>query len=145
LFAANGKSFADAVKRANTRGFRAEPLKSTASASLHNAIRRATSHNVAALLPGTKRPDEYLVYMAHWDHLGRMPGCCGDCIFNGAVDNATGTAGVLAIAKAFAGARSKPSAQSCSRAVTLEELAAGFGLLSTIRCFRWRRQWRRST
>ncbi|HYJ40049.1 MAG TPA: M28 family metallopeptidase [Steroidobacteraceae bacterium] len=121
LFAANGKSFADAVKRANTRGFRAEPMQSTATASLRNTIRRTNSHNVAALLPGTKRPDEYLVYMAHWDHLGRMPGCSGDCIFNGAVDNATGTAGILAIAKAFAGARSKPGRSIVFLAVTLEE------------------------
>ncbi len=121
LFAANGMSFADAVKRANTRGFRAEPLQSTATASLRNAIRRPSSHNVAALLPGTKRPNEYLVYMAHWDHLGRMPGCSGDCIFNGAVDNATGTAGVLAIAKAFANSRKKPERSIVFLAVTLEE------------------------
>ncbi len=121
LFAANGVSFSDAVKRANTRGFRAEPLQSTATASLRNAIRRTRSHNLAALLPGTTRPDEYLVYMAHWDHLGRMPGCSGDCIFNGAVDNATGTAGLLAIAKAFAGARQKPARSILFLAVTLEE------------------------
>jgi Zn-dependent M28 family amino/carboxypeptidase len=121
LFTANGLSFADAVKRANTRGFRAEPLRSTASATLHNAIRHTTSHNVVALLPGTRRPHEYLVYMAHWDHLGRMPGCTGDCIFNGAVDNATGTAGVVAIAKAFAGARVKPERSIVFLSVTLEE------------------------
>jgi len=121
LFAANGMSLADAVKRANTRGFRAEPMQSTANASLRNAIRHTTSHNVAALLPGTKRPDEYLVYMAHWDHLGRMPGCSGDCIFNGAVDNATGAAGVLAIAKAFATSRPKPERSIVFLSVTLEE------------------------
>jgi len=121
LFAANGKSFADAVKRANTRGFRAEPMQGTATASVRNAIRRKSSHNVAALLPGTKRPHEYLVYMAHWDHLGRMPGCSGDCIFNGAVDNATGTAGVLAIARAFADASPKPERSILFLAVTLEE------------------------
>jgi Zn-dependent M28 family amino/carboxypeptidase len=121
LFAANGIDLADAVKRANTRGFRAEPLKSTASATLRNAIRRTTSHNVAALLPGTKRPGEYLVYMAHWDHLGRLPGCTGDCVFNGAVDNATGTSGLLAIAKAFAGSKRKPERSILFLAVTLEE------------------------
>jgi Zn-dependent M28 family amino/carboxypeptidase len=121
LFAANGMVLADAVKRANTRGFRAEPLRSTASASLSNAIRRTSSHNVVALVPGTKRPDEYLVYMAHWDHLGRMPDCSGDCIFNGAVDNATGTAGVLALAKAFASAPSKPARSIVFLSVTLEE------------------------
>jgi Zn-dependent M28 family amino/carboxypeptidase len=121
LFAANGMAFDDAVKRANARGFRAEPLQSTATASLRNAIRRTTSHNVVALLPGTKQPDEYLVYMAHWDHLGRMPDCSGDCIFNGAVDNATGTAGVLAIAEAFVHASPKPARSIVFLAVTLEE------------------------
>jgi len=121
LFAANGLALDDAVKRANTRGFRAEPLGSTANASLRNAIRRTTSHNLAALLPGTTRADEYLVYMAHWDHLGRLPGCSGDCVFNGAVDNATGTSGLLAIAKAFAGSGRKPGRSIVFLAVTLEE------------------------
>jgi hypothetical protein len=142
----NGIAFADAVKRANTRGFRAEPLRTTASASLHNAIRRTSSHNVVALLPGTKRPDEYIVYMAHWDHLGRMPDCTGDCIFNGAVDNATGTAGVLTIAKAFTQARVKPERSIVFMAVTLEESGC-WGRLTTshTRCFRSRTRWRRST
>jgi Zn-dependent M28 family amino/carboxypeptidase len=121
LFAANGKSFADAVKRANTRGFRAEPLQGTASASVNNAIRHTKSHNVVAFLPGTKRPDEYIVYMAHWDHLGRMPGCTGDCIFNGAVDNATGTSGVLTLARAFVNAKPKPARSIVFLSVTLEE------------------------
>jgi Zn-dependent M28 family amino/carboxypeptidase len=121
LFAANGTSLADAVKRANTRGFRPEPLRSTASASLRNAIRRTNSHNLAALLPGSKRPGEYLVYMAHWDHLGRLPDCSGDCIFNGAVDNATGVSGLLAIANAFVKARKKPERSVVFLAVTLEE------------------------
>jgi len=107
LFAANGTTLMDAVKRANTRGFRAEPLASTASATHRNSIRRTSSQNVAALLPGTKRPNEFLVYMADWDHLGRLPGCSGDCVFNGAVDNATGSAGVLALAKALIIAKTK--------------------------------------
>jgi Zn-dependent M28 family amino/carboxypeptidase len=121
LFAANGKSFQEAVKRANQRGFRAEALSSTASASLRNTIRRAKSYNVAARLPGTKRPDETIVYMAHWDHLGRLPDCSGDCIFNGAVDNATGTAGLIALADAFMRAPRKPKRSILFLAVTLEE------------------------
>ena len=121
LFMANGTTLADAVKRANSRGFRAEPLKSVASASVRNAIRRTNSNNFAALLPGATRPDEYLVYMAHWDHLGKLPGCSGDCIMNGAVDNATGTAGLLTIAKAFVSARKKPERSIVFLAVTLEE------------------------
>ena len=121
LFAANGKSLEDAVKRANTRGFRAEPLSGTVSAKLRNAVRRTTSNNFAALLPGSKRPDEYVVYMAHWDHLGKLPGCSGDCVMNGAVDNATGTSGLLTIARAFVNAKKKPERSVLFLAVTLEE------------------------
>jgi len=121
LFAANGTTLAEAVKRANTRGFRAEPLKSEASASVQNTVRRTSSHNLAAIIPGSERPNEYLVYMAHWDHLGRLADCSGDCIMNGAVDNATGTSGLLAIAKAFMGARKKPERTVVFLSVTLEE------------------------
>jgi Zn-dependent M28 family amino/carboxypeptidase len=121
LFAGNGTTLEDAVARANKRGFKPEPLKTLASASLRNGIRRTTSSNLVALLPGAKRPDEYLVYMAHWDHLGRLPGCSGDCIMNGAVDNATGTAGLLAIAGAFARSARKPERSIVFLAVTLEE------------------------
>jgi Zn-dependent M28 family amino/carboxypeptidase len=121
LFAANGTTLADAVKRANTRGFRAEPWKTTASATLRNAIRRTNSNNFIAVLPGSKRPDEYLVYMAHWDHLGRLPGCSGDCTMNGAVDNATGVSGLLAIANAFVTAKRRPERSIVFLAVTLEE------------------------
>jgi Zn-dependent M28 family amino/carboxypeptidase len=59
--------------------------------------------------------------MAHWDHLGRLPGCSGDCIMNGAVDNATGTSGLLTIANAFVKARQKPERSILFLAVTLEE------------------------
>jgi Zn-dependent M28 family amino/carboxypeptidase len=121
LFAANGTTLEAAIQRANTRGFRAEPLKSTATANLRNAIRRTNSHNLAAILPGSQRPGEYLVYLAHWDHLGRLPGCSGDCVMNGAVDNATGTSGLLTIASAFAKAKKKPARSVLFLAVTLEE------------------------
>jgi Zn-dependent M28 family amino/carboxypeptidase len=121
LFAANGTTLDEAVKRASTRGFRAETLRSAATASLRNVIRRTRSYNFAALLPGTERPDEVLVYMAHWDHLGKLPGCSGDCILNGAVDNATGTSGLLAIANAFVKARKPPERSVLFLAVTLEE------------------------
>jgi Zn-dependent M28 family amino/carboxypeptidase len=121
LFAANGTSLQDAIKRANTRGFRAQPLQSTATARVRNAIRRTNSHNLAAVLPGAKRPDEVVVYMAHWDHLGKLPGCSGDCIMNGAVDNATGTSGLLTIANAFVKSGRKPDRSVLFLAVTLEE------------------------
>ena len=120
----------DAVKRANTRGFRAEPLKSTASAALRNAIRRTNSHNLAAVLPGAKRPDEDLVYMAHWDHLGRLPGCSGDCIMNGAVDNATGTSGLLTHRQGLhEGAAQARALDRVPRRDARRVGPAGFGLL----------------
>jgi Zn-dependent M28 family amino/carboxypeptidase len=121
LFAANGTTLAEAVKRANTRGFRAQPLKTTASAVVHNSIRRTQSHNFVAMLPGAKRPDEFLIYMAHWDHLGRLPDCSSDCIMNGAVDNATGTSGLLALASAFVKSKRKPDRSIVFLSVTLEE------------------------
>jgi Zn-dependent M28 family amino/carboxypeptidase len=96
-------------------------LKSTATASVRNAIRRTNSHNLAAVLPGSARADEYVVYMAHWDHLGRLPGCSGDCVMNGAVDNATGTSGLLTIANAFVKSGRKPGRSIVFLAVTLEE------------------------
>jgi Zn-dependent M28 family amino/carboxypeptidase len=121
LFAANGKKFKEAVMRANQRGFRAESLSSTASATLRNTLRRAKSYNFAAKLAGTKRPQETIVYMAHWDHLGRLPDCNGDCVFNGAVDNATGTAGLIALADAFVRAPRRSGRSILFLAVTLEE------------------------
>jgi len=73
------------------------------------------------MLPGSESPDEYVMYVAHWDHLGRDPTREGDQIYNGAYDNATGTAGLLEIAKAF-GAAPEPSKRSILlMGVTAEE------------------------
>ena len=121
LFAANGTTLEAAIARANQRGFEPEPLKSTASARVSNTIRRTHSNNIVALLPGSRRPDEYLVYMAHWDHLGTLTDCTGDCIMNGAVDNATGTSGLLTIANAFVKSARKPERSIVFLSVTLEE------------------------
>jgi Zn-dependent M28 family amino/carboxypeptidase len=73
------------------------------------------------MIPGSKRPDEVVVYMAHWDHLGRSLGRSGDNIFNGALDNASGTAGLLAIAKAFAESPRRPERSVVFLGLTLEE------------------------
>jgi Zn-dependent M28 family amino/carboxypeptidase len=69
---------------------------------------------VVGLLPGSETPDEAIVYMAHWDHLGTHDGETGDNIYNGAVDNATGVAAILEIAEPSARPRSRRSARSCS-------------------------------
>ncbi len=112
----------DALQReAATPGFRARPLDLRVTAGVRNLIRRATSPNVAGYLPGGARRDEYVVYMAHWDHLGRAVGRAGDAIFNGAVDNATGIAGLLAIAGAYRELAATPARSVLFIAVTAEE------------------------
>lgn len=100
LFAAAGKDFAALEAAAGQKGFRAVPLGLKASVSFDNAIRRETSHNVIGILPGTERPQETVFYTAHWDHLGHCDPVDGDSICNGARDNASGVAGLVALAEA---------------------------------------------
>ena len=121
LLRASGSSYEAALAAANRPGFRALDLGQKASGGLRNVIRRSASANVVARIPGTRRPDEHVVYMAHWDHLGRTLARTGDNIFNGAVDNATGTAGLLALAKAFMDAPRPPERSVVFLAVTAEE------------------------
>jgi Zn-dependent M28 family amino/carboxypeptidase len=103
LFALAGQDF-DALKlAANKRGFKPVPLGLTFSATLKNDIRQVQSTNIVGILHGAQRPEETILYTAHWDHLGKRPSVTpGDTIFNGALDNATGTAGLLEMAEAFA-------------------------------------------
>jgi Zn-dependent M28 family amino/carboxypeptidase len=79
------------------------------------------SRNVAALIPGGKRADEYIIYTAHWDHFGRDTNLEGDQIFNGALDNATGTAGLLELAQAYLALEQPPGRSILLLAVTAEE------------------------
>jgi Zn-dependent M28 family amino/carboxypeptidase len=112
----------DALQQAASRpGFRARALQLQAAAGVRNLIRHASSPNVAAVLPGKERPDEYVIYVAHWDHLGRMLALSGDTIFNGAQDNATGVAGILAIARAFRAMLPVPARSVLFLSVTAEE------------------------
>ena len=112
----------DALKAAAVkRGFRPVPLGVSATASVQNEIRHKRSPNVAGLMPGKDRPDEYVIYMAHWDHLGVDGGSEGDRIYNGAVDNATGVAGILTIAKAYRDMLPGASRSVLFIAVTAEE------------------------
>ena len=121
LFNAVGQDLDALKQRAARAGFRAVPLSAQASVSVGNSIRRSTSNNVLAVLPGTTRPEEAVIYMAHWDHLGTDPNLDGDQIYNGAVDNATGTAGLLELAKAFAATEPAPERSVLFLAVTAEE------------------------
>jgi Zn-dependent M28 family amino/carboxypeptidase len=126
LFADAGLDLEAAYKSANRRGFKPVSLKSKLSVDLKSSISEKTSRNVIGVLPGSTRPDEAVVYMAHWDHLGKHEGehgdnSGGDNIFNGAIDNATGVAGILEIAEAFAHQQPKPERSVVFIAVTLEE------------------------
>jgi Zn-dependent M28 family amino/carboxypeptidase len=116
-----GRDF-DAMKAAAVkRGFRAVPLGVSANGSVRNSIRHKRSPNFAGLMPGKDRPDEFVVYTAHWDHLGMDAAPGGDRIYNGAVDNATGVAGILMIARAFRDMLPGASRSVLFLAVTAEE------------------------
>ncbi|MBB5208140.1 M28 family metallopeptidase [Chiayiivirga flava] len=120
LFAAAGLTLDEQRAAANKPGFKAVPLKATFSSTIQSQIRSAESNNVIALLPGTDKPDEAVIYMGHWDHLGKHEGE-GDQIYNGAIDNATGIAGILEIAEQFTVQDPKPARSVLFMAVTLEE------------------------
>jgi Zn-dependent M28 family amino/carboxypeptidase len=100
LFASAGKDFDALSAAAKVMGFKAVPLGVKASVSFTNTIRRQASKNVIGILPGTEKPDETVLYTAHWDHLGRCDAVKGDDICNGALDNASGVAGLIALAEA---------------------------------------------
>ncbi|CAN5797252.1 M28 family metallopeptidase [soil metagenome] len=102
LFASAGKDFAALSAAAKAKGFKAVPLGVKANVGWTNTIRRQASKNVIGVLPGTERPDEVVLYSAHWDHLGRCDAIDGDDICNGAVDNASGVAALVALAEANA-------------------------------------------
>lgn len=118
LFAAAGEDFATLKAEALKPGFRARPLgELRADMQVRNAIDRIASNNVVALVPGAERPDEYVIFTAHWDHLGRQ----GEEIYNGAVDNASGTAALLLLAEAYASREPPPERSILFVAVTAEE------------------------
>ncbi|MDR2214808.1 MAG: M28 family peptidase, partial [Nevskiaceae bacterium] len=121
LFAESGLDLQAMIGAANKVGFKAVPLKARVSFDLHSLSSEKSSRNVIGVLPGSERADESIVYMAHWDHLGKHEGETGDNIYNGAVDNATGVAGIIEIAGKFAGSGPKPKRSLAFLAVTLEE------------------------
>ena len=122
LLKAAGQDLGKLRAAANKRGFKPVPLDATLSLDLKSTTAEKSSRNVVGLLPGSETPDEAIVYMAHWDHLGTHEGeTGGDNIYNGAVDNATGVAGILEIAEAFRKAKAPPKRSILFLAVTLEE------------------------
>jgi Zn-dependent M28 family amino/carboxypeptidase len=121
IFAAAGQNLEKQMAAAKQKGFKAVPLNLKASLSFENDIARKASKNVIGVMKGSKRPDEYVLYTAHWDHLGRCTAAPdGDDICNGAVDNATGTAALVALAEGFTKAGA-PDRSVVFLAVTAEE------------------------
>jgi len=121
IFTAAGLDYQALTAQAATRDFKALSLKANMSVSLSNKIRRIVSHNVLAILPGTDRADEYIIHMSHWDHLGKDTSLEGDQIYNGAADNASGTAGLIELANAYISGREKPRRSILFLAVAAEE------------------------
>ena len=121
VLSAAGQDFDQLKAAARRQDFRPVPLNGTASFTIRNQLREVQSKNVVAKLTGSEHPDEYIIYTAHWDHLGRDTTRAGDQIFNGALDNASGTAAMLEIAKAFAQNEPRPKRSILFLAVTAEE------------------------
>ena len=123
LLKASGEDFAALKARARTREFQPVPLGATASMSFQQTLRTLDSQNVLAKLTGADPTlrGEYVVYMAHWDHLGVGTPVNGDAIYNGARDNASGTALLLEMARAFRKVQPAPKRTILFAAVTAEE------------------------
>jgi Zn-dependent M28 family amino/carboxypeptidase len=121
LLSAAGQNF-DSLKAAATRkDFRPVTLNAKASFDVKIAVRQVQSKNVVAKLKGGSKPEDVVIYSAHWDHLGRDSTAKGDQIFNGALDNASGTAALLQIAGAFKKLPAPPERSVLFLAVTAEE------------------------
>lgn len=122
LFHAAGLDLAALRTAANRPGFKAVELPATRfGVTLNSRIAQKSSRNLIAKLPGSEHPEQAVIYTAHWDHLGTHPEETPDGIYNGAIDNATGVAGVLEIAEAFTVQTTPPERSVIFLIVTLEE------------------------
>ena len=121
LFELGDVDFEATIKEAKKPGFKAVPLNVKTSIKLQGSFRESTSNNVLGLIEGESRPDEYVIYTAHWDHLGIGTPIEGDSIFNGAIDNAAGVSALFEIAKAFNASTKKPERSVLFIALTAEE------------------------
>jgi Zn-dependent M28 family amino/carboxypeptidase len=118
-----GQDFDALKKSAITKDFRPAVLNAKANIAIKQQIRSFKSHNVIGKLEGSdpKLNGEYVIYTAHWDHLGRHPELQGDQIFNGAIDNASGVASVIELAGAFSKLNPPPKRSVLFMATTAEE------------------------
>lgn len=121
LFSAAGFD-SSLLKKADQRGFKPVSLSLQASTSMKVNVTYNKSYNVIGKINGSKHPDEVIIYTAHWDHLGiGHPDAQGDSIYNGALDNASGTAGLLELARAFKSMKTPPERTVVFLSVTSEE------------------------
>jgi Zn-dependent M28 family amino/carboxypeptidase len=123
LFAASGMDLDTEMTAAGKRGFKAVELPLHLKARVTSTVRPFQSPNVVGILPGTNqaKPDQAVLYTAHFDHLGFVPGMAGDNIYNGAADNATGCGMLLEMARAWTESRIRPPHSVIFAAVTAEE------------------------
>ncbi len=121
LFEMCGMNLEEAAEAAKKRGFKSFPLKAKTSTVLNVKVETGNSHNVAGILHGTDLKDEYVLFTAHWDHLGVGQPIEGDSIYNGANDNASGTAALMMLAKKMKESNIKPRRSIVFIAVTAEE------------------------
>jgi Zn-dependent M28 family amino/carboxypeptidase len=121
LFAAAGQNFDSLHAAARRKDFKATPLGARADFDVKIAVRKIQSHNIVAKVEGSTRKDEYVIYSAHWDHLGRDSTLKGDQIYNGALDNASGSSAIIEIARAFTKLPTPPARSILFLSVTGEE------------------------
>ncbi|KTF09504.1 M28 family metallopeptidase [Pseudoalteromonas sp. H103] len=121
LFTKAGLDFETVKTNAAKGAYNVDMGDLTASVSVKNTIKKSVSYNFIATLPGSEKPEEHVIYSAHWDHLGTDKTRKGDQIYNGAHDNATGTAGLIEVAEAFTKLPKHPSRSMTFLAVTAEE------------------------
>jgi Zn-dependent M28 family amino/carboxypeptidase len=121
IVAMAGLDFDELKARAADRSFQPVPLKVNGHTQVRNSLRTIDSENFVAKLDGSSASDEIVMYVAHWDHLGRDEALEGDQVYNGAADNATGTAGLIELARAFTEAEVRPRRSIVFLAVTAEE------------------------
>lgn len=121
LFNKAGLDFATMKENAAKGAYNVDMGELTASVAVKNTIKKSISYNFIATLPGSEKPDEHIIYSAHWDHLGTDKNRKGDQIYNGAHDNATGTGGMIEVAEAFSKLPKHPSRSMTFLAVTAEE------------------------
>ena len=121
LFASQNQNLDSLIAAARKPGFRPVEMNAGVSVSMKSGFSNKLSHNIMAVLPGTTRPDEVIIYSGHWDHFGVGTPLNGDSIYNGAVDNGTTLAWMLEIAEAYIKLETKPERSIAFFAPTAEE------------------------